>query len=299
MSWSDIVKKNIPESHIQTPAPKVTKESPNVKTLDIIDIGANLTNKVFKNDIETILKESLKNNVTHIIITGTSIKKSIEAIQICKRFENRTDVPKLTCTVGVHPHDSYTIKDLNKAKDEMIRLIRENKNFVVAVGECGLDYNRMFSTIEQQTSVFDMQLEIAQELNMPLFLHEREAHTDFVKVIKNRNFTFNGVVHCFTGTRDEMKTYLDDMGFYIGLTGFICNARSQSLRNILSEIPLEKLLIETDAPYMTPQNIYPRPKHNQPMYLTHVLQEISNITGIDPKLVAEHTTKNSVRLFDL
>ncbi|KAJ3314901.1 hypothetical protein HDV04_005322 [Boothiomyces sp. JEL0838] len=291
-----LLKNELPGS-IQQKSPAIIENNISDIKYPIIDIGANLTNKAFNSNLMQVLKSSYSNGVRNIMITGTSLRNSEAAIKLCKLYQNETMIPRLSATVGIHPHDAHTAKDIVKTKSRLLALIENNREHVVAVGECGLDYNRMFSTKQEQQLCFLMQLELAKQVNLPLFLHEREASDDFVKIIQN--YDLPGVVHCFTGTRAEMKLYLD-MGFYIGLTGFINDAkRAQEQREFICEIPPERLLIETDAPFMTPKNVHPRPKKNEPKYLPFVLHEISNVIGVEPERVAQCTTENAVKLFNL
>ena len=264
----------------------------------LIDIGANLTNKKFDNCLLEILKSSFIEGISYIIITGTTLSNSKKAIDICKKFQNVKEIPILKCTVGIHPHNA---KEFNtNTKQQLKTLIENNKDYVVAVGECGFDLNRMFSSIESQTFAFEEQISLALELSMPLFLHEREGHLEFVKLLKK--FTLfkpeMAVIHCFTGTCEELDFYIK-AGFYIGLTGFITNPKANYLINSISKIPSTKLMIETDSPFMTPNVVYKKINFNEPKYLTKILDELTNILQLDKNRIENCIERNTKKFFKL
>ena len=173
----------------------------------------------------------------------------------------------------------------------------------VAVDECGLDYNRNFSTPADQIHAFREQVKLAVEMQKPLFLHEREAHQDLIKVLDEVKGEEDNlpqiVVHCFTGTKDELKAFLD-LGLYIGITGWICDPkRGMDVRDLLKYIPTDRLIVETDAPYLMPKNLAVKPKNrrNEPKYLINVVEEISSATNIKAQTIAEASTNNFKSLF--
>ena len=183
---------------------------------DLIDIGLNLMHSSFKKDRVEIIEEAKKVGVNQFIITGTNIHSSHMAREYASKYPNT-----LFSTSGVHPHDAktcngHTIFELEKiAKDDC----------VVAIGECGLDYNRNFSPQNVQRKWFEAQVELAETLDMPLFLHEREAHDDLYNILsKHDQVIEKSVVHCFTGTKEEAQNYID-LGCYIGVTGWICDMK--------------------------------------------------------------------------
>ncbi|KAL9658398.1 hypothetical protein ABK040_015717 [Willaertia magna] len=234
----------------------------NKATYPIIDIGANLTNHKFKTNVPSLLKRSAQANVMGIIVTGTSIGNSLLANQIVNKFNNNDKAIEgkvaLRSTFGIHPHDAKEFKGAETISF-MRKTILENKKNIVMVGECGLDYNRMYSNKDIQKICFKEQLKLACELNLPVFCHERDAHEDFVAIVKEvieeGNKLPNLVVHCFTGNEKELENYIS-LGFYIGLTGFIGKKkRGEDMRRIIGKIPLDKLMIETDAPFMAPFDI--------------------------------------------
>lgn len=217
------------------------------------DIGINLFGKQFPNP-EQVINDALKSGVT-CILTGTDPK---ENRQINTFINNH----QAYGTVGIHPHNADSTKD----KDYLeIENIAKTNNKIVAIGECGLDFDRMFSTKQNQIKCFERQIEIAEKLNMPLFLHERSAVEDFIKVLeKHKEICKKSVVHCFTGNVETVKIYLS-MGFNIGITGWICDERrSKDLRKAVRYIPLDKIMIETDSPFLIPKNIQGLGKINYP-----------------------------------
>jgi TatD DNase family protein len=258
--------------------------------LDLIDIGANLTHAKFKNDLDAILERAEAAGVHTIILTGTSVRNSQEAAQLAKRYPHQ-----LYATAGVHPHDA---KSWNADSGAILRKLLEQPQ-VVSVGECGLDFDRDFSPRPVQAACFEAQLQIAIDTQKSLFLHERAAHERFVEIVQPHLSQLpKAVVHCFTGTYEEAKKYLD-MGFYIGITGAISDSRRfEHLQTLLPKIPLNRLMIETDAPFMCPRNLPTRVQdnRNEPAFLEYVLRFIAQCVGKSAETVAEATSDNA-RLF--
>jgi len=259
----------------------------------LIDIGANLAHDSFDEDRAEILQRATAAGVAKIIVTGSSDCSSAQAATLA---ESHPGV--LYSTAGVHPHHA---SDYTASSDALIRKLVQ-KDIVVAVGECGLDYFRNFSPREAQLDAFRRQLEIARECRLPVFLHQRDAHDDFVEVIERALPDLSGAVaHCFTGEGESLHEYVA-MGLYIGITGWICDERrGQHLHDIVSVIPDDRLLIETDAPYLLPRTIRPKPKsrRNEPAYLVDVLSTVADARGQSMEHVARITTENAVRFFAL
>lgn len=259
----------------------------------LIDIGINITKKQFSTDRDEVIKRAIQNNVSKMILTGTSIKVSKDSLYFAKKYPNI-----LSSTAGIHPHDArhFTNHSINE-----LRKLASNKE-VVAIGECGLDFNRFHSPREIQEKCFEEQLNLARELDMPLFLHERDAHEPFVDIMKKHSDLIEqSVVHCFTGTEDEVKEYVS-MGFHIGITGWICDERrGKELQKAVKHIPLDKIMIETDAPFLTPRNLKPKPKdgRNEPSFLPHIAKEIAKHMGVTEQEVVNHSTENAKRFFRL
>ena len=259
--------------------------------MKLIDIGINLTNRLFDADREQVFQDAEAAGVSPLIITGTSEHGSFEAMQYAAKYPG-----KLYTTAGVHPHNA---KNCDKGTIDKLREIAAN-DCVVAIGECGLDYNRDFSPRDMQREWFTKQLQLAQENSMPVFLHEREAFHDFVSILKeHRTGLKSAVVHCFTGTEKELETYLD-LGFYIGITGWICDERrGKHLEGLVRMIPADKLMIETDAPYLIPRDMKNRQSRNEPKNLVHIAEVIARHLDKDIEILARETYENTCRFFGI
>ena len=198
-------------------------------------------------------------------------------------------------TAGIHPHDA---KSATNELEAQLTVLANNKH-VIAIGECGLDYNRDFSPRDVQRSVFRRQLALAEKLDLPVYLHERDASDDMLSILKE--FNIRGVLHCFTGNSAALKQYLD-LGLYIGITGWVCDERrGKDLQQLVPSIPLDRLLIETDAPFLIPRTVKPKPKSrkNEPALLPYICQTVAQLYQIDEEVVARKTTENFHRVFGL
>ena len=261
--------------------------------MQLIDIGANLTHDSFDHDRDAVLQRAREAGVVQMVITGASREHSPLALKLAKQHPG-----ELFATAGVHPHHATEYTD--ECDAEMRELHTHSE--VVAVGECGLDYFRDFSPRPAQRRAFERQLQIAAETGKPLFLHQRDAHADFMAMMNN----FDGrvgpaVVHCFTGTRAELFGCLA-RDWYIGITGWLCDERrSQHLRELVKHIPAQRLMIETDAPYLLPRTIKPAPSHrrNEPMFLAHIVEELARDRGEDVATTASQTTAAARAFFRL
>jgi TatD DNase family protein len=257
----------------------------------LIDIGANLTHASFEPDLDEVLHSARHAGVEQLVITGASIEGSEAAIQLASQH-------KLYATAGIHPHHAS-----EASHDNMMRL-RElvSDPHVKAVGETGLDYFRNFSPKEDQIRSFEGHIELAIDTGLPMFLHERDAHEDFAAILApHRDKLKRVVVHCFTGDETALSAYID-LDCYIGITGWIADERRGThLASLVGSIPPDRLLIETDAPYLMPRNIQPKPKHrrNEPGYLTYVCQAVSDCLEESYEDVARRTTRNARRFFGL
>jgi len=261
--------------------------------MDLIDIGANLGHESFAHDLDAVLARARDAGIVQMLVTGASREGSRQALGIARQHPGF-----LYATAGVHPHhaDEYS--------DDYDRELRELHQApeIVAVGECGLDYYRDLSPRPLQRRAFERQLQIAADNGKPLFLHQRDAHEDFIAIMK----TFEGrigpaVVHCFTGTREEAFACLD-AGFYLGITGWLCDERrGLHLREIVRHIPGDRLMIETDAPYLLPRTVKPAPSHrrNEPMYLRHIVEELARDRGEAVAATAAATTATARKFFRL
>lgn len=261
----------------------------------LIDIGLNLMHRSFDKNREDIINNAIANGVSQFIITGTTVKSSKTALEYADQ-EKFKDI--LFSTAGVHPHDAKTC---NENTIENLRKFAANDS-VVAIGECGLDYNRNYSPQDVQREWFERQVQLAQDLDMPLFLHEREAHDDLVKILsKYPDMCERACVHCFTGTKEEAEKYLE-LGCYIGVTGWICDERrGQSLQEAVTVIPPEKMMIETDAPFLIPRNFPKKPKSNKnkPEYLPHILNTIAEYKDCDSEELGKSVSKTTREFFKI
>ncbi len=237
--------------------------------MDLIDIGANLTHDSFDRDRDAVLQRARAAGVARMIVTGASREHSPKALALAQAHPGT-----LFATAGVHPHHAV---EYTEECDAEMRALHAHPE-VVAVGECGLDYFRDFSPRPAQRRAFERQLQIAVDTGKPLFLHQRDAHADFMAMMKN----FDGklgpaVVHCFTGSREELFDYLDQ-DWHIGITGWLCDERrGQHLRDLVLHIPVNRLMVETDAPYLLPRTLKPMPKdrRNEPAFLPHIVEELA------------------------
>lgn len=262
-------------------------------THNLIDIGANLTHDSFDGDRAEVIERAVSAGVGRFIITGSSEQGSRDALELARQHPG-----VMFSTAGVHPHHA---NDYSERVEQSLReLVRDDA--VVAVGECGLDYFRNFSPAGAQRHAFEAQLELAASCGKPVFLHQRDAHDDFVAILAPRMARISAAVaHCFTGDEAMLHEYLD-LGLYIGVTGWICDERRGAhLQEIVRDIPLDRLMIETDAPYLLPRTLRPRPKtrRNEPAYLTEVLRVVAECMGETEDTVASATTENAERFFRL
>jgi TatD DNase family protein len=259
----------------------------------LVDIGCNLTHDSFDHDREAVLQRANDAGIHRLLVTGTSVDSSTAAVRLAQRHS-----ACLFATAGLHPHNASAF-DATQA-ESLRNLARQPE--VVAVGECGLDYFRNYSPREDQATAFEAQLAIAVEVHKPVFLHQRDAHDPFVQILSSYLPRIpGGVAHCFTGDQEDMREYLD-MGLYIGITGWICDERrAASLRDAVSVLPLDRVLLETDAPYLLPRSLKDKPtgRRNEPALLAHILQVAAHYMNITPARLAAAATQNTEKLFGL
>ena len=261
--------------------------------MQLIDIGVNLTHPSLYKKLDEITLKAKDAGVIHQIITGTCLSSSQQAYEISQSSPNY-----FSSTAGCHPHDA---KDFSDAEDILIRDLSKSPT-VVAIGECGLDFNRNYSPQDIQKTVFERQINIAIDTKLPLFMHQRDAHQAFIEILSQYSNQYTkGVTHCFTGNKQQMKECLD-IGLYIGITGWLCDERrGGELQDALRYLPLDRLMIETDAPFLLPRNIKPKPKSgtNTPENLTWIVKKIAAILNMSEALVADKATENTKAFFDL
>ena len=256
----------------------------------LADIGANLTHNAFEHDLPEVLARAREAGVGTIVVTGTTVNESVQAAELASRHEG------LYSTAGVHPHHA---RDCGPGTIDALRRLAAQPR-VVAIGECGLDFNRNYSPHPDQEKWFVAQLELGIELGMPLFLHSRDAHPRFSQIISSFK-PRNAVAHCFTGEHEELHAYLD-LGLYVGITGWICDERrGKHLLELVRDIPADRLLLETDSPYLTPRDLKPQPRarRNEPAFLAHILKAVARALGRPADEVAAQTTRNARTFFRL
>ena len=304
--------------------------------MPLLDIGANLTHEAFAHDLDAVLQRARECGVGRMLVTGASRAGSVAALALARAHPG-----VLYATAGVHPHEASVYDDATEATlrklardpqaradrgpgDQVAQVLRRDDveelaagrqtepvdldqqlardPQVLAIGETGLDYNRDHSPRDLQRQVFERQLALAAELGMPLFLHQRDAHADFLALIRRyRDRVPAMVVHCFTDSAEALRDYLA-LDCHIGITGWICDERrGVHLRELVREIPANRLMLETDAPYLLPRDIRPQPRHrrNEPMYLAHICAQVARDRGEPAEVTAANSTATAVAFFNL
>ena len=258
---------------------------------EIADIACNFTSERFDNDLDEVINQAIVNNITKFGLICSRLSDIDKLLEIYNRYSK-----DMFFTIGVHPHHA------NEINEEYLKKLKEviNNNNPHAIGETGLDFYRNLSTYEEQIYAFEEQIKIAIDTNKPLFLHQRDSHDDFIKILRKYSSDINkSVVHCFTGTKEQLNDYLE-LDCYIGVTGWICDAkRNVELRKTIKNIPLERLMIETDCPYLIPKNLEEKPKNNrnEPTYLNHIANEVAALMKKDINDIREKTYKTSLSFF--
>jgi len=244
-------------------------------------------------DIDAVISHACEAGVTQMVVTGTSVENSAKAIRLCGQYPDH-----LCCTVGIHPHHA---SDWNDDTAAQLHQLAENPT-ARAIGETGLDFNRNFSPRDEQVNAFRQQLELAISMNKPVFTHQRDAHDVFIEILREyRDDLTNIVVHCFTDTRAALFDYLE-LDCHIGVTGWICDERrGTELAQLVKYIPANRLMAETDAPYLLPRDLSDKPKNrvNEPAYLPHIVKTIANCQNRDVDLVAVECLETSQLFFGL
>lgn len=260
--------------------------------MDLIDIGVNLTHDSYDADRDAVIERAFAAGVAQLIVTGATLDSSVAAIELASSHPQR-----LFATAGVHPHHAGELTEYELPR--MRALLREPG--VVAAGECGLDYYRNYSPPSSQRLAFARQLALAADCDLPLFLHQRDAHADFTAALREHGAALRGVAHCFTGGEAELATYLE-LGLHIGITGWICDERrGQHLQALLARIPAGRLLLETDGPYLLPRDLRPRPalRRNEPCFLPHIAATVARLRGESLETCSAHTSTAARALFGL
>ncbi|ASA28815.1 TatD family hydrolase [Pseudomonas aeruginosa] len=263
--------------------------------MQLIDIGVNLTHASFAPEREALLARARAAGVVQMVITGTSLADSEQALQLCGELD---EGGRLFTTAGVHPHEA---SHWNADTARGLRALFDDQR-VRAVGECGLDFNRDFSPRPTQEKALEEQLALAVELQRPVFLHERDASERLLAILRDfRDRLPAAVVHCFTGERRALYGYLD-LDLHIGITGWINDERRGThLHDLVGEIPVGRLMLESDAPYLLPRSLRPKPKNgrNEPAYLVEVLACVARHRGESAERLAAHTSAAARAFFGL
>jgi TatD DNase family protein len=252
------------------------------------DAGVNLFSQQFDEDRDQVVTRAKAAGVRQQLLISSDLAETALNIQYCQQHDG------LLTTAGIHPHQAAAVAD--GWLQQLTTLLQQPT--VVAVGECGLDFNRMFSAKDQQISVFSAQLSLAKQLQKAVYLHERDAFPDQLSLLKQYQID-HGIAHCFTGDATQLKAYLD-LGLYIGITGWLCDERRATmLQDALQYLPLDRLILETDAPYLLPRNLTPKPKsrRNEPSYLSAIADQIALLRGWSVADIARHSQKNAHTLF--
>ena len=258
--------------------------------MKLFDSHCHLDDRSYQSDLETVVQRARQKGIENMMTVGIDQETSIRSIEIAEKFHG------IYAAVGVHPHRASSCSD--RVMKRLTDLAGNPR--VCAWGETGLDFNRMYSPKEDQETWFVRQIQAADEQRLPLILHERDSHGRLLEILKaHPNENRRGVVHCFSGNRSELGAYLD-LGYYIGITGILTlQKRGIDLRKLVGYIPLERLLIETDAPYLTPAPQKNKTRRNEPAFVKSVLLKLAEIREADPEKLADHTTGNARHLFNI
>ncbi|MDM7861565.1 TatD family hydrolase [Alteromonas sp. ASW11-36] len=238
--------------------------------------------------IEQTLTAAERAGVTRLCVIATEESEWSSSLAWQNQYPEQ-----ICCTLGVHPHNAD-----NVSSDWVSKLTTlASQSNVAAIGECGLDYNRMFSTRDNQLQVFEHQLNVATQLQLPVYLHERDAFPDQYALLNQYVGDLNGgLVHCFTSHTEHLKAYLE-LGFYIGITGWICDTkRGVELREALAYLPLDRLVLETDAPYLFPKGMKPRQRNNQPANLPFIAERVAELKQVSVEQLSQVSIINTNKL---
>ncbi len=253
----------------------------------LIDSHAHIDLEEFEDDFEDMLKRAKENDVVRIMNVGFDLTSSRRAVSLAKAF------PQISAVVGFHPHDAAKVRESDWAHLEAIG----RESCVAAIGEMGLDYYRNLSPKDVQKEVFRRQIHLARQLKKPIVIHDRDAHLDVLTMIKEENAGQNGgVMHCFSGSKETARQCMD-LGFHISIAGPVTFKNAPRLQDVARYIPKDRLLVETDCPYLAP--VPHRGKRNEPAYVKFVAEKIAELKGIPYDQVAEETYRNTVSVFNL
>ena len=252
----------------------------------LIDTHAHLQMKDYNNDRDEVIARAAAEGVNYIINASFDLPSSQQAVKLAEEYEN------LYAAVGVHPHDAKSLDD--RTLEALRELSKHPK--VVAIGEMGLDFYRDLSPRSIQKSAFEKQLRLAEDVGLPVIIHDREAHEDTLKILRQHSDQARGVMHCFSGDTDFADECID-MGLYISFTGPVTYPKSHQLREVVAHVPWDRFFVETDCPYLTPQ--FRRGKRNEPSYVKAVAKKIAEIRRTTFPETARRTTANAKALFGI
>jgi TatD DNase family protein len=251
----------------------------------LIDSHAHLEMKEFDHDREKVIERARQAGIGFVITVGTNLALSLKAVELAQKHEN------IYATVGIHPHD--VVNTDNKTFDALLELAHRKK--VVAYGEIGLDFFRNISPQGKQLDLFGRQLELANELKLPVIIHDRDAHEQTLKMVKASSIRC-GVFHCFSGDYNMARQCID-LGFYVSVPGVVTFDKAKTIQDVVRHVPLSSILLETDAPYLAP--IPHRGKRNEPSFIIHTAKKVAELKGVSLEEVADATTKNAKSLFHI
>jgi len=251
-----------------------------------VDSHAHLEMKEFETDRDEVIRRAQEQGVDMIVTVGTNLSLSRKAVAIARKYAN------VYATVGVHPHDVE--KTIPETFDVLKDLVEQNRQEIVAYGEIGLDFFRNISPQKKQMDAFTRQLELARELNLPVIIHDREAHQQTLGLVRESGVR-RGVFHCFSGDY-EMAKQCVDMGFYISIPGVVTFDKAKTIQEVAARVPISSLLLETDAPYLAP--VPHRGKRNEPSFVVHTAKKVAEIRNIPLEEVARVTSMNAMNLFN-
>lgn len=259
----------------------------------LFDTHAHLNDERYDEDLDEVIQRSFSEGTTRILIAAYDMPSSIKAVNIAGKDD------RLYCSVGIHPHDAKSFDDSTLPAFE--RMITENRGKVVAIGEIGLDYYYDFSPRELQREVFLKQIQFAVSQDLPFIVHDRDAHHDCLEIVsslaaQNQLPAAPGIFHCYSGSFEMAKTLLS-MGFYLSFGGPVTFKNAKKAAEFIPSIPLDRILLETDCPYLTPEPL--RGKRNEPAYVKYVAERISALYGLSMQEIGEITTANACRIFKI
>ncbi len=265
----------------------ISDKLPRVEDIELIDTHCHLDISPLERDVDKVIENASYAGVKRMITIGIDLMSSVAAVELASNYE------QVYAAVGVHPHDASTFSP--RLADELISMAQSHDK-VVAWGEIGLDYAKNYSARPVQHDAFDEQLELAIELDLPVIIHDREAHEDIFDILSLKKGRIRGVIHCFSGNKDWAKKFLD-LDFYLSFTGVITFKNASNLREVVKYCPLDRIMVETDSPFLAPVPV--RGKINQPAYVYFVAQKIAELKECSIKEVAKCTTQNAEVLFGL